>query len=195
MLGLADHNQPVTVKEFETADFEPGYKYELIDGRLYVTYEPNLPEDYLANWVRGQLLIYGASRPDVINYVTAKARVFVPGRRRTVPEPDVAAYRNFPHSIDVSEMNWRHVTPLLVVEVMYLADPFKDLIRNVKLYGKVPGIREYWIIDARNGASQPDLLVYRRRGTTWMRQRLIAFGDIYTTPLLPGFRLVVDPRR
>ena len=39
-LGLADHGHPVTLGEFESAEFEEGYKYELIDGRLYVSPAP-----------------------------------------------------------------------------------------------------------------------------------------------------------
>jgi hypothetical protein len=84
MLGLADHGRRVSEAEFESAELEPGYKYELIDGRLYVTYEPDLPEDYLANWLFRKLNAYAAARTDVINYVSTKARVFIPGRRRTV---------------------------------------------------------------------------------------------------------------
>jgi hypothetical protein len=39
------------------------------------------------------------------------------------------------------------------------------------------------------------MLVYRRRGKSWQRVIELAFGDTYTTKLLPGFRLVLDPRR
>ena len=39
------------------------------------------------------------------------------------------------------------------------------------------------------------LIVYRRRGRQWLKPREIEFGQTYTTPLLPAFQLVVDPRR
>ena len=39
-LGPADHGRAMTLDEFDDADYEPGYKYELIDGRLYVSPDP-----------------------------------------------------------------------------------------------------------------------------------------------------------
>jgi hypothetical protein len=37
--------------------------------------------------------------------------------------------------------------------------------------------------------------VYRRRGAQWQPRLTVPFGGTYTTRLLPGFSLVVDPRR
>jgi hypothetical protein len=36
--------------------------------------------------------------------------------------------------------------------------------------------------------------VYRRHGRRW-RHLDLAYGDVYTTKLLPEFHLVLDPRR
>src|SRR5687768_15664390 len=83
---------------------------------------------------------YARSHPSVINYVTAKARVFVSGRRRTTcPEPDIAAYRDFPLA-DLPQVRWEDVSPMLVVEVLGGEDDQKDLVRNVALYLQVPTI-------------------------------------------------------
>jgi Uma2 family endonuclease len=87
------------------------------------------------------------------------------------------------------------VSPILVVEVLKNSDHYKDLVRNVDLYAQVPTIREYWILDGRDSADEPTLIVRRRRGKNWLRPREIAYGETYTTPLLPGFELVIDPRR
>jgi Uma2 family endonuclease len=69
------------------------------------------------------------------------------------------------------------------------------LIRNVNLYLQVPSIQEYWILDGQDDPDKPSLLVYRRRGKQWQKPREIGYQETYTTPLLPGFKLVVDPRR
>src|SRR5947199_7113614 len=95
----------------------------------------------------------------------------------------------------VAEMNWRNVSPILVAEVMYAADPYKDLVRNVELYLQVPSIREYWILDTRHDPEQPTMQVYRRRGRRWQRVIEVAAGATYTTRLLPGFELILLPRR
>jgi hypothetical protein len=48
-------------------------------------------------WLFSKVHVFSGEHPEIINYVTNKARVFVPRRRGiTVPEPDLAAYHNFP---------------------------------------------------------------------------------------------------
>jgi Uma2 family endonuclease len=196
MLGLVNHNQPVSDEEFETAEFEPGYKYELIDGRLYVSPEPNMPEVRLEEWIGFKLRLYAHYNPEVINFVAGKSRVFVPNRRRTTcPEPDLSAYRAVPLDEPIEDQDWRLVSPILVVEVLKNSDPYKDLVRNVDLYAQVPTVREYWILDGRYFADEPTLVVRRRRGRNWLKPREIAYGETYTTSLLPGFELIIDPRR
>ncbi len=194
-LGLADHGHPVTLEEFESAEFEEGYKYELIDGRLYVSPAANLPEDRIVFWLFRKLYEYMLHRPKAMKHLSQKARVFVPGRdEATCPEPDISAYRVFPIEMPLSEVKWQSVSPILVVEVLVDTDPHKDLVRNVELYLQVPSIREYWLLDARYSADEPTLIVHRRRGKRWVR-REFHFGETYKTKPLPGFSLVVDPRK
>jgi Uma2 family endonuclease len=194
-LGLADHGNAVRLSEFESADFEEGYKYEIIEGRLYVSPEAMIPENRLETWLLRKLWDYADARADVINYVSNKARVVVPrSRRPTMPEPDLAAYRDYPLDERLDGVRWEDVSPILVAEVLYAADPHKDLVRNVELYLRVPSIREYWILDARDYPERPMLIVHRRRGTRWVISRH-HYRDTYTTKLLPGFSLLIDPRR
>lgn len=194
-LGLADHGHPVTLEEFESAEFEEGYKYELIDGRLYVSPTPNLPENRNEMWLLEKLMAYKAKHPRAVKFLTTKPRVFVPARAAvTCPEPDIGLYRVFPTHRPLEDVVWQDVSPILVVEVLYDADPHKDLVRNVQLYLQVPSIREYWILDARHTPSEPTLIVFRRRGQRWVRSEYDC-GETYTTKLLPGFKLLIDPRR
>jgi Uma2 family endonuclease len=192
-LGLADHGSPLTLEEFESAEFENGFRYELIDGRLYVAPAPNLPESRVEMWLLEKLISYKAHHPKAINYLSPKARIFVPGRPDvTCPEPDVAAYRAFPNRTRLEEVDWQSVSPILVIEVLFDADPHKDLVRNVGLYLQVPSIREYWVLDARYTPSRPTLIVHRRRDKKWVR-REYQYGETYETKLLPGFSLLIDP--
>jgi Uma2 family endonuclease len=191
-LGPHDHGRPVDEKEFESAEFTPGFNYEIIDGRLYVSPIANLPEGWLERWLFRKLDSYSTLHPETINFVY-KARVFVPKQLNlTVPEPDVAAYHDFPVEISIADMDWRYVSPILVAEVM-TGDPEKDLDRNVKLYWQVPSIREYWVLDGRESQDQPTLIVHRRYGKRWVVREL-PFGSTYTTRLLPEFKLRIDPR-
>jgi Uma2 family endonuclease len=194
MFGPTDHGRAVSEEEIQSAQWQPGFRYEIIEGRLYVSPSPNLPHDQLVDWLLDILKGYARRRSDVINSVRGPARVFVPGRRRlTNPEPDLAVYSDFPRARPISEVKWEDVSPILVVEVISSENPEKDLVRNVDLYRRVPSIREYWIVDPRQDADRPTLLVYRRRGRAWQRPLTIAYGEIYTTRLLPGLTLTVDP--
>jgi Uma2 family endonuclease len=193
-IGPADHGRPMTEEEFYGGDYEEGYRYEIIDGRLCVSPYPNLPEDWVAEWLHFQLKSYAHAHPRVLKHVSKGGRVFVPGRRlATVPEPDIAAYRRFPLRLRVRDMRWQDVSPVLVVEVLSADDPAKDLVRNVALYLEVPSIKEYWVLDARRDADRPGMTAYRRRGQAW-RATDVPPGGRYTTRLLPGFELVLNTR-
>jgi Uma2 family endonuclease len=195
-IGPADHGRPIAYEEFRTAEWEEGYQYELIDGKLYVSPAANPPQGLVEKWLNTRVDRYAEQHPEVINFVYNKARVFVPDRPGvTNPEPDLAAYRNFPLDLPWEELRWEELNPLLVAEVMSLDNPDKDLVRNVELYLQVAAIREYWILDTREGISRLVMYVYRRRGSRWQRPIQVGFGERYTTKLLPGFELILNPRR
>ncbi len=194
MLGPADHGRPITRDEFDAAMGQEGYCYELIEGKVYVSPLPNLPHDRICEWIEGLLHEYGRAHPEQLNYISGRARVIVPGEEDTTnPGPDIAGYRGFPRRMPLSEISWDDVSPILVGEVLSEDNPEKDLVRNVDLYLHVPSIREYWILDPREDPDRPTLRVYRRRGTRWQRPIDVAPGETYTTPLLPGFALLLDP--
>src|SRR5579885_1090925 len=189
-LGPADHGRPMTLEEFCAGDYQEGYQYELIDGKLYVSPLPNLPQGLAERWIYLKLQRYSDEHPESLNFVYGKCRVFVPGRPGvTNPEPDVTAYRDFPLDQEFQSIRWEDVNPVLVVEVLSLDDPDKDLVRNVELYGLVPSIKEYWILDTREDVEHPGLLVYRRgRGRKW-RLLTVEPDERYSTSLLPDFEM------
>jgi Uma2 family endonuclease len=193
-LGPADHGRPLSLEEFLGAEGQEGYHYELIGGKLYVSPTPNLPENSAELWLMGLLRDYSRLHPEVINFVSNKGRVFVPGAEEpTAPVPDLAASHSFPRKRAPRDLHWKEVSPILVVEVLAESDPDKDLNRNVELYLQVPSIQEYWVVDARQSAEQPTLLVYRRRDRRrWRKLLTIEPGATYQTDLLPGFSLALD---
>ncbi len=195
-IGPADHGRPMTLDEFEAGDYQEGCQYELIDGKLYVSPLPNFPQGRMEKWIYRKLDDYSILHPEVINFVYNKTRLFVPGRPApTCPEPDVAAYHDFPLDQEFADIRWQDVIPILAVEIVSPDDPYKDLVRNVELYLQVPSIREYWVVDNRQIAERPTLYVYRRRGQRWQRVIEVGYGETYTTRLLPGFELLIDPRK
>src|SRR5207245_2741651 len=127
------------LEEFEAAHGHEGYRFEQIDGKVYVSPEADLPYVSLEEWLSTKLRDYRRRHPEVINAVFARTRIYLPGRSRaTAPQPDLAAYHNFPHHLPLKRRRWQDVSPLLVAEILSEDDPEKDLIRNVELYEQVP---------------------------------------------------------
>jgi Uma2 family endonuclease len=195
-LTPADDGKPLSLFEFEHADGLEGYHYELIDGKLEVSPIPNLPHEEIKDRIADLFREYRRTRPEVVNQVKAPARVFVHDRAAaTCPEPDIAAYHDYPLDRPIDALYWRDVSPLIVVEVIAADTADKDLTRNRELYLQVPSVQEYWIIDPRSDAARPTLTVYRRRGrhgTSWRRPITVRGGGTYTTRHLPDFTLVLD---
>jgi len=193
-IGPADHGREVSEYEAEHAEYAEGYRYELIEGGYYVSPQPHFFEHRLESWLRRKLERYSEASPESLGWVANKARVFVPDRRKpTAPEPDLALYaENL--GLLTGDIDWEQLEPFLVVEVLFASDPEKDLVRNVELYWQVPSIAEYWIVDGRGHPDEPTLIA-RRRGTKRWIVAEVPFGEIYTTPVLPGFELIVDPKR
>src|SRR5438067_4933493 len=131
-LGPRHHGRPMSFAEFTAGRYRGGYRYELIDGRLYVSGWPGVAECWVELWLLRRLWDYSEVLPEAINYVTNKPRVFVPARQEmTCPEPDLAAYRGFPLEKDWRAVQWQDVSPLIVGEIVSPDDPDKDHVRNV----------------------------------------------------------------
>ena len=187
-LGPTDHGRALTLDDFDDAEFAPGHRYEIIDGRLYVSEEPDPTENALELWLFEKLWDYSRSNASVLNRVTNKGRVFVHARTNaTVPEPDIAAFEDYPLDQRLKGIKWSDVSPVLVCEVLMGAAE-KDLERNVELYLAVPSIKEYWVLDGRENPEQPTLIQHRRYGKRWV-VRPFPYGSTFTTRLLPGFSL------
>lgn len=186
-LGPKDHGRAITDEDLEIADYRLGYDYEVIFGRLYVSPAPNPEHDVVEKHIYNQIYLYSLDHPDIVGYVTDRARVFVASEEKTTaPEPDLAVYAEGPDD------DWRTVGPFIVGEVLRGEDIDKDLFRNVDLYLRVPSIREYWVFDIRENPRRPTLLVHRRTRSGWDIRELAA-SDVYQTPLLPGLKLMISP--
>jgi Uma2 family endonuclease len=194
-LTPADHGREIDPEEFEQSTGDPDYHFEIIDGRVYVSPVADLPHDDVEDWLYIKLKDYSRAHPDVINYVSTAPRVFIHSRpKATCPEPDIAAYSDYPHHLPRRQRRWQDISPVIVVEVVSEDKPEKDLVRNVALYLEVPSIKEYWVLDPRPDPDRPSLRVYRRRGANWQKPIDVPYGETYQTPrVLPGFTLVVDP--
>ena len=56
--GPSDHGRALTLEEFFAGDYEEGFRFELIDGELYVSPEPDLADDWVEKWINAKLYLY-----------------------------------------------------------------------------------------------------------------------------------------
>ena len=194
-LTPTDHGRALSWDEFEGADAQEGYRYDMIEGRVFVSPVPNMSHEDLKEWLEAAFRTYAKVRPDILCRVKGASRVFLEERSDgvTAPEPDIACYSQYPSDLPKKQRNWRNVSPILVVEILSEDNQEKDLDRNCRLYLEVPSIREYWIVDTRESFDFPSLIVLRRRGTRWI-ERTIHPGETYEPALLAGFALPMPAR-
>lgn len=187
-LGPDDVGLTLEHDDYERANYAPGFRYELVAGRLAVTPMPNMPHYQVQQFLLRALLRYSSDHPEVVAEVGTSTRLITRalGAISDV-EPDLAVYRDFPRGRGA---RWQDVSPFLVVEVISESDPRKDLVRNRDLYWRVPSIQEYWIVDPRPEPA-PSLLALVRGPGGWV-ERAVLPGGSYRTDLLPG--LAVDLR-
>jgi Uma2 family endonuclease len=187
-----DAGREITLEEFEEPTGKKGWCYELIDGRLEVSPNPEFPHDFILFWLNRHFIDYSRAHPEVVNYLSNGARVYIPNRPApTCPQPDFAAFQDFASHLPYRQRHWRDFSPLLVAEIISPGYRQKELVRNVELYLQSPTIREYWIFDPL--VDDWFMRVYRKRGRSWQKPIDIPLGATYTTRLLPDFSLIVDP--
>ena len=196
-LGPTDHGRPMTWDEFAAADYEEGYRYELNNGRLYVSPAPNLPQDRIQMWLFSRLFLYSLQHPDVLNYLSPSSRVIVPmpGQGSRFPNPTWRLTGTFPWTCHLprwfgrtSARSWSWKwSPTTILT--------RTLVRNVDLdlgRGVDPRILDRRYTGQRRSADDAHLPPPRSALAGAIE---VGFGETYTTKLLPGFTLILDPRR
>lgn len=184
--GPRDAGIPLTLDEFEAADFEEGYRYELIHGVLVVNAAPLEEErdanDELGYWLRD----YKASHPQGsaldLTLPEQDLRTRVQIRRA-----DRVIWTGLGRIPRTRGLVRRRDLPSIVIEFPSArpADMRRDYEEKRIEYRDL-GVREYWIFDRFRRA----LMIYRWQGKRWAKL-VVREDETYTTPLLPGFELSV----
>lgn len=187
-LGPADAGRLLTQEQYDDAEYESGYVYEIVDGFLIVSPHPIPWHDVWVQVLQRALGDYSRRFPSRVNYVSTHSDVVIGGRPGpTRPQPDVAAYRAFPSP---PPARWDDVCPLVVCEVISERRAHKDSNRNRHLYWLAGGIAEYWIVDPREDWVRPALIVLCRvPGEPNWQEAVIRFGQTFRSTALPRFSL------
>ena len=121
---------------------DDGNRYELIDGRLFVTPSPSLNHQLVVGALYSRLRAY--LRPEsVARAIISPSDVRRPDRRRNRVQPDIFAVRLIdqkrpPYPFELSDL-------LLAVEVESPKNPAYDHQTKRELYLS-SGVPEYWIV-------------------------------------------------
>jgi Uma2 family endonuclease len=183
-LGPRDAGTPMTLDEFDNADFEPGYRYELINGVLVVTPPPLEQErdsnEDLGRWLRN----YQDDHPQgaALDLTLPEHNIRTETQNRRADRAIWTGRGRLPVTRGPVENRGK---PTILVEFPSArpADQRRDYELKQAEYRDF-GILEYWIIDRFSRT----MAVYSQHDGKWT-PRFIQESETYQTPLLPGFTL------
>jgi Uma2 family endonuclease len=181
--------KPASDLLFTTADLltmpDDGKLYEIIEGELYVSTQPNWHHQYacirliraLENWDEQTGLGIANGAPGLIFSI------------HDAVAPDVVWVSFERLSQILGEDGKLHAAPDLVVEVISPGwdNERRDRDTKLKLYSR-RGVREYWIVDWQ--ARQVE--VYRRSRAKLVHTATLLHDEELTSPMLPGFACKVS---
>src|SRR5262245_55075720 len=181
--------KPASDLLFTTADLltmpEDGKLYEIIEGELYASTQPNWHHQYacarllraLENWDEQTGLGVANGAPGLIFGI------------HDAVAPDVVwvSIERLPQVL--GEDGKLHAAPDLAVEVISPGwqNEQRDRDTKLKLYSR-RGVREYWIVDWQTRQVE----VYRRSRAKLIHTATLLHDDELTSPLLPGFSCKVS---
>ena len=170
---------------FTSADLEllpdvDGVRYEIIDGELYVSRQPDWHHQYTCNEVAVELRNW--SRQTGLGVI-----IPAPGLIFAADDdvaPDLVWISRERLAAVQDEAGHLRAAPELVVEVLSRGATNERRDRDLKLtlYSR-RGVREYWIVDWRRQTVE----VYRREQAALRLVATLGNEDALTSPLLPGF--------
>jgi Uma2 family endonuclease len=181
VLGPDSAGITLSPAEFDGAEFEKGWRYELINGVLVVSPSPleqeRDPNDELGYWLR----TYKENHPQgkALDRTLPEHTIYLKRNRRRVDRAIWAGLGRRPG---------RKEKPTIAVEFVSKGKCSwrRDYFEKRKEF-MAAGIKEYWLIDRFLG----QMTVFTRHGKRTRRQ-VITEHQTYQTPLLPGFELRLD---
>ena|SRR5438132_40852 len=180
-VGPADHGRPMSLADFDHAEVQEGYLYELGRGVIVVSDVPKKKHLYQVDAIKDQLRAYKLGHPGRIQIIAGggECKILVVGYE-SERHPDLAIYKTVPP--EEGEDFWSTWIPELVIEVVSPGSELRDYQEKREEYLAF-GVHEYWIFDA----DKQEMLVLQRVGGRW-REKVVRPPEIYQTRVLPGLQ-------
>lgn len=176
-----DNGKRMSLDDFEFADVQEGYLYELGRGVIEVSNVPSYAHAKQVEALRDQLTVYKLKKPGSIKTLAgaADAKLLI-ARHFSERHPDLFIYCSDPPRVSNPWPIW---LPDIVVEVVSRSSKRRDYVIKTEEYLDL-GIGEYWIVDS----AREELTAHVRWRGMW-KSSVIKPGKKYSTPKLPGFSL------
>lgn len=177
-LGPWANGMLMTPQEFDTAsEWDPDYRYELINGVLIVSPPADIGERGPSEYLGHLLLMYQELHPlghHLDGSVFEETVSTAVGRRRMDRAIWTGLGRQPRTMVDI---------PSIAVEFVSDSsrDRKRDYVHKRQEYEEI-GVQEYWVVDR----FRRQMTVFRGPDT-----QIVNEGDSYHTDLLPGFELVL----
>ena len=174
-----------TVRDLERLPEIEGWRYEIIDGELFVSTQPH--NDHQETWALTTTAL------GTWNTMTGTGRIFgAPGivfADDDAVAPDLVWVSRARYPRVTTQEGKFHSAPELVIEILSpgRANERRDREIKLALYDR-RGVEEYWLMDWERRLIE----VYRRADTGLRLATTITDIDTLTTPLLPGFSVAVS---
>lgn len=171
----------LTVSALEGLPEGDGNRYELIEGELHVTTQPNLEHQLVADAVCREIYLWdrrtkaGGLAVSAPGIILAEDEAFA---------PDVVWYSAAGRAAHLRADGKFYGPPDLAVEVLSQGKKNEKRDRELKpARYAFWGVREYWLVD--RFARQ--VVVHRPEGPSYRIVAALGPGDTLSSPLLPGF--------
>lgn len=180
IIGPGDQGRAMSLDEFDLAEAQDGYLYELGRGVVVVTDVPSPSHFARVEAIRRQLYAYDAAHSGTLYGIAAgsDAKILVEAEQ-SERHPDLLIYKTPPPETDV----WSTWVPEIVIEVVSPSSARRDYEEKPAEYLAF-GVSEYWLVDAE----QNQMTVLRRTRGRWA-PTIVRHGETYRTHLLPDFEL------
>jgi Uma2 family endonuclease len=174
-----------TTADLEALDDDPWYRYEIIDGELYVTRAPHW--NHQQTCMKIGFAITSWSQQTGAGQIVTTPGVIFSEVDSVIPDLVWASSETLAQSLDAAG----HLTsaPELIIEVLSAGKSNEDRDRRIKLQLYCSqDVQAYWICDWRARKIE----IYRRQDDSLKLIETLRSNDELITPLLPGFRAQVS---
>ena len=160
------------------------FRYEVIDGELYMTPAPNIRHQQIVERLLRKIGNFLEDNLAGTIFVSPCDVVFSADPLQVV-QPDLVFVSAARSSI-VTEQNIQG-SPDLVIEVLSEGTMLRDRNQKLRLYERF-GVLEYWIVDQEKNT----VSVFRLSEGKYPEPVLFQKEDVLTSPLLPGLSFPVS---